>query len=45
MTIIEPDEAYKEQLREAMQPVYEWYYENVEGSKEFIESVWEYQGK
>lgn len=40
-----PDEAYKAQLQEAMEPVYEWYFSEVEGSEEFIKAVWEYQGK
>lgn len=40
-----PDEAYKAQLQEAMNPVYDWYFAEVEGSEEFIKAVWEYQGK
>ncbi|MDD3164951.1 MAG: TRAP transporter substrate-binding protein [Oscillospiraceae bacterium] len=40
-----PDDAFRAQLVEAMQPVYEWYYENVEGSEEFIKAVWKAQGK
>ena len=40
-----PDEAYKAQLQEAMEPVYEWYFSEVEGSEEFIKAVWVYQGK
>lgn len=43
--IMVPDDAYKAQLQEAMQPVYDWYFAEIEGSEEFIKAVWEYQGK
>lgn len=40
-----PDDAFIADLQAAMQPVYDWYFENIEGSEDFIKAVWEYQGK
>lgn len=40
-----PDEAYRQQLKDAMNPVYDWYAAEIDGSQEFIEAVWAYQGK
>lgn len=40
-----PDEAFINDLQTAMEPVYTWFFENVEGSEAFIKAVWEYQGK
>ena len=34
-----PDEAFLADLQAAMQPVYEWYYANIEGSEAFIKAV------
>ena len=42
-TIIVPDEAFKTQLRDAMGPVYEYFYAEKEGSEEWVSMVREYQ--
>lgn len=41
--IIVPDAEFKKQMQDAMGPVYDWFYENKEGSEEFVKMVREYQ--
>lgn len=43
MNILEPDDAFKQQLVDSQQPVYDWYFSEIEGSEAFIKAVWEYQ--
>lgn len=42
-TIIVPDDSYKQQLRDAMGPVYEYFYGSFEGSEEWVDMVRAYQ--
>lgn len=44
-TIIVPDDAYKAQLREAVAPVYDYFYGSFEGSEEWVAMVRDYQAK
>lgn len=41
--IIVPDAGFKQQMQDAMGPVYDWFYANKEGSEEFVKMVREYQ--
>lgn len=44
-TIIVPDDAFKQQMRDAMGPVYDYFYANSEGSEEWVAMVRDYQAK
>ena len=41
--IIVPDDDFKQQMKEAMDPVYDWFYAEKEGAEEFVNMVREYQ--
>ncbi len=41
--IIVPDAAFKQQMQDAMGPVYDWFYANKEGSEDFVKMIREYQ--
>ena len=42
-TIIEPDSTFKQQMRDAMDPVYDYFYGSYEGSQEWVAEVRDYQ--
>ena len=42
-TIIVPDEAFKQQMRDAMDPVYDYFFANSEGSEEWVKMVRDWQ--
>ncbi|MGI6686336.1 MAG: TRAP transporter substrate-binding protein [Bacillota bacterium] len=39
LTVIEPDEEYKNDLKAAVQPVYDWYYEKNAWAKELVDKI------
>ena len=45
MKINVPEDAFMKQMQDAMNPVYEWYFKEFEGSEEFIKAAWDLQGK
>lgn len=44
VNVIQPDDAFVQQLRDSQKSVYDWYFAEIEGSQEFIEAVWAFQG-
>ena len=41
--IIVPDEEFKQQMKDAMDPVYDWFFAEKEGAEEFVTMVRDYQ--